>query len=68
MLFLGTMGAIIAGAFIPSISLVMGEVTNTFDPNNTKDEILDTMARIAITIGILGAILWVFGYIYYGFW
>jgi len=30
MMFLGTTGAIIAGALIPSISMIMGSVANTF--------------------------------------
>jgi len=38
---IGTISAIICGLLIPSLAIVMGEITNTFDPDNTAKEIFD---------------------------
>ena len=58
----------IFGALLPSMALIMGDVTNTFDPDNTRDEILDTMGTLAWRITLVGVALWIFGYFYFGFW
>jgi len=34
---IGGLSAAICGLLIPSISIVIGEVTNTFDPDNTPE-------------------------------
>jgi len=34
---IGGMSAAVCGLLIPSLSVVMGEVTNTFDPDNTAE-------------------------------
>lgn len=68
LLVLGTIGAIIAGCLTPSLAIIMGEITQTFDPDNTADTIKDTMGRLAGYISLVGLGLWITGYIYYGFW
>lgn len=68
LLYIGTLSAIIAGALIPAIAIVMGDVTNTFDPDSTSANIFDTMKRIAVWITVVGGALWIFGYLYYAFW
>jgi len=65
---IGSISAIIAGCLMPSMSIVMGEITNTFDPDNTADEIKDTMGTLAGYISLIGLGLWIFGYMYYAFW
>lgn len=41
LMYLGNIGAIIGGFLLPCISIAMGAVTNTFNPNNTSEAILD---------------------------
>ena len=65
---IGTISAIIAGFLLPCISLAMGAVTNTFDPRNSKEQIIDSMRMVSIYICLVGLATWLFGYIYYGFW
>ena len=65
---IGTISAVICGALLPSIGIVMGEITNTFGPDNKPDEIKEAMELLFGYISIVGALCWVFGYIYYAFW
>jgi ATP-binding cassette subfamily B (MDR/TAP) protein 1 len=65
---LGTIGAIIAGFLLPCISIAMGAVTNTYDPRNSQDQVLNDMKMICIYICLTGIGCWFFGYIYYAFW
>lgn len=68
LMIIGTICAIVCGCLLPSIGIAMGEITNTFDPDNTEDEIRDTMRILVIYICIVGVGCWIFGYIYYAFW
>jgi len=65
---IGSISAIVAGCLLPSMAIIMGEITNTFDPDNTADDIKDTMSWLAGIISIIGLGLWIFGYMYYAFW
>jgi ATP-binding cassette subfamily B (MDR/TAP) protein 1 len=65
---LGSIGAVLCGVLMPSISIVMGSITNTFNPTNSPEDILHTMRNLAIYITLLGIGVWIFGYIYYAFW
>ena len=68
LMFFGTAGAIIAGVLLPSISIAMGAVTNTYNPHNTKEEVLNQMKMICLYINLVGIGCWIFGYIYFAFW
>lgn len=67
-LILGTIGAIIGGGMIPSISIIMGDVTDTFDPSTSPDKVLHDMKKVAIAITILAGCIWIFSYFYFAFW
>jgi hypothetical protein len=67
-MILGTISAIIAGFLLPCISLAMGAVTNTFNPSNAKEALLDQMKTVSLYICLVGIATWLFGYIYFGFW
>jgi ATP-binding cassette subfamily B (MDR/TAP) protein 1 len=68
LMFMGTVSALIAGFLLPSISLAVGAVTNSYDPRNAKEELLNTMKSVSLYICLVGLGTWLFGYIYYGFW
>lgn len=68
LMIIGTMSAFVCGCLLPSIGIAMGEITNTFDPDSTEDEIRDSMRLLVIYICIVGAGCWLSGYIYYAFW
>jgi ATP-binding cassette subfamily B (MDR/TAP) protein 1 len=65
---IGTISAICAGVLLPVISIAQGAVTNTFDPVNGKEGILDAMKSVSLYICIIGLVTWFFGYVYYAFW
>ena len=68
LLIVGSISAVCCGISLPSMAIIVGEVTNTFDPRKSSDDILDTMSNISGWIAIIGAIQWVMGYLYYAFW
>ena len=55
----------ISGATAPSIAIVFGEIVGIFNPTNTDEEINDGIIKLFKLIGVLCAILWVFGYLQY---
>jgi ATP-binding cassette subfamily B (MDR/TAP) protein 1 len=68
LMVLGTIGALFAGFLLPCMSIAVGELTDTFDPRNGKDKILDNMRLICLYICLVGSASWIFGYMYYAFW
>jgi ATP-binding cassette, subfamily B (MDR/TAP), member 1 len=68
MLIIGTIGAVCAGVLLPCIAIAMGAVTNTYNPSNTKDDVLDSMKLICLYICLVGLGTWLFGYFYFAFW
>jgi len=65
LVYLGVLSAIIGGASAPSIALVFGEIVAIFDPNNSSEEVEEGIIKLFKLIGILSAVLWVFGYLQY---
>ena len=68
LLGVGTSAAIIAGAILPSISLVMGNVAVAFSGGNTPTGLKDVMSLISSLVLIIVGLLFVFCYIFYAFW
>lgn len=68
LMILGSISSIVAGALVPSLSIILGNISSTFDPKNTPDEIKSSMKELAGIISLVGLGMWIFGYIYYAFW
>jgi ATP-binding cassette, subfamily B (MDR/TAP), member 1 len=68
LLVFGTLAAIIAGAILPSISLVMGNVAVAFSGGNTPTGLKDVMSLISSLVLIIVGLLFVFCYLFYAFW
>jgi len=68
LMIFGILAALCSGCLLPCISIAMGAVTNTYDPSNSKEEILNQMKSICLYICLVGIGCWIFGYIYYAFW
>lgn len=72
LLILGTSSAIIAGALLPSISLVMGHVSSEFVDAQygiiQPYQLMDSMEIIAGWIMAIAAGLFIFSYIFFSFW
>lgn len=66
--YFGLFAGIIAGAFVPSLGIIIGEITVTFDPDLSNSEINREMSKIFIGTQILGVIIWLFCYFYFAFW
>lgn len=71
LLGVGTAGAIIAGAILPSISLVMGNVAVAFTgggSSSSDTNLLAQMGTIASIVMMIAMLLFVFSYIFFAFW
>lgn len=70
----GTLASVLAGAILPSISLVMGNVAAAFSgnddtsPDDGNTNILQTMTVIASIVALIALCLFVFSYMFYAFW
>ena len=66
MLAIGFFASFAAGLLMPSIALVMGNVTGAFDPSseNSIDEIMGDLLKKILAVAMT---LWFFGYVQYAF-
>ena len=63
-LFIGLVSALLCGILQPGMSLVLGSVTDAFNPKN-KSSIEDIMLDLLWKIIVLGLAVWITAYIYY---
>lgn len=69
MLSIGTLGAVIAGLLLPSISLIMGSIAGNFGDNTTSGtDMKDEIASLSKIVGLISAIIFVFSYVFFAFW
>lgn len=67
MLFFGAMIAFACGLFMPSIALIFGAITATYDPKNTPEQVNEKMSETIKLVAIAAFTIWLLGYIYYSF-
>jgi ABC-type bacteriocin/lantibiotic exporter with double-glycine peptidase domain len=58
------LSAFLSGLGYPSLAIIMGSITNTFDPNS-ENSIKQTMLDLLKNIMIVAALLWILGYMQY---
>ena len=72
LLGVGSFAAIAAGAILPSISLIMGNVamtfTNTTNPNPDPNSMVHNMAMISAFVAFVALGLFSFSYMFFAFW
>lgn len=68
LLLIGSTAAILAGAILPSVSLVIGNVAVVFSGGNTPAGIKDQMSLISLLVLIIVVVVYVLCYIFYAFW
>ena len=69
MLAIGTMGSIIAGLFLPSISLIMGSIAKNFGDNNLDASAMsDEIIQITKWVALVAVVILIFSYIFFAFW
>jgi ATP-binding cassette subfamily B (MDR/TAP) protein 1 len=71
LLVVGTLAAVLAGAILPSISLVMGNVAAAFTTggsNSGQVSIISQMSVIASIVMLIALSLFVFSYMFFAFW
>ena len=69
MLFIGTLGAVIAGLLLPSISLKMGSIAGNFgDTDASASDMQDEIASLSKIVGLVSFTIFVFSYIFFAFW
>lgn len=67
-MILGTIGAIAGGGIVPALGIIIGKVTDAFNPNSSPSEVFNSMSDVAVFIMILAAVQWLACYLYFGFW
>ena len=67
LLIFGVIGAIVAGALYPALAIVIGALTNTFDPHNSAADTVSKMRTLVIVIVCIGVGAWVFAYMFFAF-
>lgn len=67
-LVIGALGAICAGLLLPSISLVMGEVSTAFGTSNSRADTLALMSTLSVWISIVAVAIFLCSYIFFAFW
>ena len=71
LLIIGTLSSILAGAILPSISLIMGNVASAFtdpDEESQDGDVITDMSFIVSYVILIAASLFIFSYIFYAFW
>ena len=70
LLFIGTLSSILAGAILPSVSLIMGNVANAFTSGGGGDsgDIISNMSFIASYVFLIATSLFVCSYLFFAFW
>jgi hypothetical protein len=66
--FFGGLAAFIAGAAMPSMALLFGDLTDTFNPESGLSDPLGEIGRISLIFLLLGVGVWLFSYIYFAFY
>jgi ATP-binding cassette subfamily B (MDR/TAP) protein 1 len=68
-IYMGVFFAVATGFGMPSISLLLGNVTDAFDPyRNTPDQMLHEVRRIALIFTAIGLAVWVTSAFYFMIW
>jgi ATP-binding cassette subfamily B (MDR/TAP) protein 1 len=69
LLVFGTISAILAGAILPSVSLIMGNVADAFTSGGSGGtDIISNMSFIASYVVLIATTLFTFSYLFFAFW
>ena len=68
LLYTGTAAAVLAGMILPSIALIMGNVTAAFTDGASKQTIIDQMNFIASYVVMISVGLFITSYVFFAFW
>ena len=69
LLFIGSFAAILAGAILPSVSLIMGNVASAFSEGSSGGgDIISNMSEIASYVIMISVSAFLFSYMFFAFW
>jgi ATP-binding cassette subfamily B (MDR/TAP) protein 1 len=68
MLAAGTVAVILAGGFIPALSLFLGTLLESLGPGSTGESTYNTMRWVCKWIMVIGCGELLVGYLYYALW
>ena len=70
LLAFGTLSAVCAGAILPSISLIMGNVADAFTSGggSSGSDIISNMSFISSYVVLIATSLFTFSYLFFAFW
>jgi ATP-binding cassette subfamily B (MDR/TAP) protein 1 len=61
----GYLLASLAGAGLPSFVFLIGYILDSFNPNTSAEEQMDTVSLMSMLFVLIGAALWLFSFGYY---
>jgi len=66
---IGTIAAIIAGLFLPSIALIMGSIAQNFgDSGLSPSDMSEVIASTSKWVALVAGVILVFSYIFFAYW
>ena len=68
LMIIGTIGAGLDGGAMPILSLLLGDVANSFSPGHSGEQIFESAAQICWEFIVVGAGSWVCSYFGFAFW
>ena len=69
MLFVGTLGAVIAGLLVPSIALIMGSIAQSFGESGMDLGMMsDKVQQITKLVAFVALAIFFFGYLFFALW
>ena len=63
--YFGSFSAFVAGAAMPSMALLFGDMTDSFNPQTADEDPLAEIRRIAILFAVIGFAAWLMSYIFF---
>ncbi|CDW72274.1 abc transporter [Stylonychia lemnae] len=68
MIFIGTFSAVATGVLLPSFSILIGDISDAFEPLNEPNLQRQLLKEISGKMALMAVATWIAGYIYYAFW
>ena len=63
----GLFASVLTGLAMPSFVILLGEVTNSFDPTSSASDTLEEIEFISMIFAIVSVAIWVITYVYFAF-
>ena len=67
LMYFGWMAACVTGTGLPSFAFLIGNIINSFGPNNSVHDTVSTVSQMALIFSCVGVAVWIFSFVMYSF-